>query len=136
MSSIKPDGLPSAYELHDIESRANAHDTPNGMHVVWDDGQNARVEGMEPCPWCGPFHDLHRQPFIQARDSAVGYAEARVICPCCHVSTTYVDVTRTTRTDTGEDVTRDLAIEKAVHLWNDGLRRNRSTDAHGTDKRI
>lgn len=40
-------------------------------------------------------------------------------CPWCGVATTRVWRNKTTLAKTGEDVTRDLAIEEAVNLWNE-----------------
>ena len=91
--------------------------TPNGLRVTYDDGRNVRVAEMRGCPWCGKAEGF--EPYVQTSDFMRGYAEARVVCASCHVSTTRVYRDKTTLVETGEDVTRDLAIEAAVNLWNE-----------------
>lgn len=90
--------------------------TVNGLHVTSDDGQNVRVGEMRECPWCGRAEGL--EPYVQTWDLGADYAEARVVCASCHASTTRLWQNRTELVGTGEDVTRDLAIEKAVAAWN------------------
>lgn len=93
-------------------------ETPGGLRVTYDDGQNVRVEGVAPCPWCGPAGRPDLRPYVQVRGTFRPSCEARVVCPTCHVATTHVwqDPAHVLATD--EDVTRDLAIEKAVNRWN------------------
>lgn len=41
-------------------------ETVGGLRVVYDDGQNVRVEGMAPCPWCGEVRDdPYLRPYVQ-----------------------------------------------------------------------
>ena len=91
--------------------------TPGGLRVTYDDGQNVRVDGMAPCPWCGPKADARKGPYIQTWSIYKPDVDARTVCPICHVSTTR-DYQTATHDPTGRDVTRDLAIEKAVERWN------------------
>lgn len=87
--------------------------------ITYDDGQNVRVEGMAPCPWCGP-QEGHLMPFVQVGPEwAGGMIDSRVVCGCCHVATSHESCQRLTRTDTGEDVTRLAAIAMSVKKWND-----------------
>ena len=86
--------------------------------ITYDDGQNVRVEGMAPCPWCGP-REGHQAPFVQVGPEwAGGTIDSRVVCGCCHVATSHESCQRLTRTDTGEDVTRLAAIAMSVKKWN------------------
>lgn len=92
--------------------------TPNGLHVTYDDGQNVHVAELRECPWCGS--ELEGcEPYVQTWDLMANYDEARVVCPSCGVATTRVWHNKTMIAKTGEDVTRDLAIEEAVILWNE-----------------
>ena len=46
-------------------------ETIGGLRVVYDDGQNVRVEGMAPCPWCGEVRDdPHLRPDAEAQRRA------------------------------------------------------------------
>ena len=92
--------------------------TPNGLHVTYDDGRNVHVAELRECPWCGG--ELEGcEPYVQTWDLMANYDEARVVCPSCGVATTRVWHNKTMIAKTGEDVTRDLAIEEAVILWNE-----------------
>lgn len=92
--------------------------TPNGLHVTYDDGQNVHVAELRECPWCGG--ELEGcEPYVQTWDLMANYDEARVVCPSCGVATTRVWNNKTTLAKTGEDITRDLAVELAVALWNE-----------------
>lgn len=88
--------------------------------IVYDDGQNVRIRGMKACPFCGcDVASGSLAPFVQVGPSwGDGSVEARVVCGCCHVSTSHEVATTVTRVDTGEDVTRYAAIIKAVERWN------------------
>lgn len=92
--------------------------TIGGLRVTYDDGQNVRAEGMEPCPWCGPQEDTHLRPYVQVGGVLRPSYEARVVCPVCHVATarSWQDSEYVLGTD--DNVTRDLAIEKAANRWN------------------
>lgn len=86
--------------------------------VTYDDGQNARVDGMMPCPFCGP-HDGSLAPFVQyGPEWGDGSMDARVVCPVCHVATTRATGSPWTVAATGERVSKWLAIMGAVRLWN------------------
>lgn len=67
---------------------------------------------LRSCPFCGG------KPYVQTFDSE-DFAESRVVCSSCHVSTTReYSGGHTTWEPTGEDLTRFVAIEKAVKAWN------------------
>lgn len=67
---------------------------------------------LHSCPFCG------EKPYVQTFESE-GFAEARVVCSSCHVSTSReYSGGRTTWEPTGEDLTRFVAIEKAIEAWN------------------
>lgn len=86
--------------------------------VTYDDGQNARVEGMEPCPFCGP-QSGPLAPYVQyGPEWGDGSMDARVVCPVCHVATTRAYGEPWTIRATGERVAKWLAIMEAVRLWN------------------
>lgn len=104
-----------------IEQRPDAY--AGDLLVIYDDGQNVRVDGMEPCPWCGPQDRLDLRPYVQVSQIFKPSVEARVVCPMCHVATVHDWQNETRLIATNEDVTRDLAIEKAVGRWNDRYRR-------------
>lgn len=57
--------------------------TPNGLRVTYDDGQNVRVDGMAPCPWCGPKADARKMPYIQTWSIYKPDVDARTVCPIC-----------------------------------------------------
>ena len=101
--------------------------TIGGLRVTYDDGQNVRAEGMEPCPWCGPQEDTHLRPYVQVGGVLRPSYEARVVCPVCHVATARVWHDPAYVLGTDENVTRDLAIEKAVKRWNE----RKGSDDHG-----
>ena len=79
-----------------------------------DNGQTLRSTLLKPCPFCG-----NAEPSVQTHE-LVGYsADARVVCPGCHVATSAEYMSwRTTYLPTGEDITRLLAIGKAISSWN------------------
>lgn len=86
--------------------------------VTYDDGQNMRVRGMEPCPFCGPL-DGPLAPFVQyGPEWGDGSMDARVVCGCCHVATSRESAPRITVVDTGENVTKYAAVAFAVQKWN------------------
>lgn len=100
--------------------------TPGGLRVTHDDGQNVRVEGMGPCPWCGPAGRPDLRPYVQVRGVYRPSMEARVVCPVCHAATAMDRQDPAYVLATDEDVTLDLAIERAVKRWN---RRDGGRDA-------
>lgn len=79
-----------------------------------DSGQTAYSSLLRPCPFCGGRPWIQYWPY----PDDMGY-EARVVCGDCHVSTSRdYQSGRTTYLPTGEDITRLLAIEAAIHTWN------------------
>ena len=86
--------------------------------VTYDDGQHLRVDGMRPCPFCGP-QEGSLAPFVQyGPEWGDGSMDARVVCGCCHVATSRESAPRLTVTGTGENVTKYAAAAKAVRKWN------------------
>lgn len=95
-----------------------ARTTPHGLHVTRDDGQNAFVDELLPCPFCGAEQGL-RGPYVQV--GPVGYygdVDARVVCGRCHVATPRASSALALRADAAGASERDLAIELAVGAWN------------------
>ena len=94
--------------LHDLEAT-----------FVYDDGfdasnaQNVFTSLLKPCPFCGSD-----KAYIQVHSAFRGY-ETRVVCGSCHVSTShqYQDSPYQYLL-TGEDLSRTLAIESAIKVWN------------------
>lgn len=79
-----------------------------------DTGQTTNSRQLLPCPFCGGRAWIQYWPY----PDGMGY-EARVVCGGCHVSTSRdFESGRTTYLLTGEDITRLLAIEKAIQTWN------------------
>lgn len=78
-----------------------------------DNGQTLRSTLLKPCPFCGA------EPFVQTSELGDFSIGARVVCPRCHVATSseYMS-SRMTYLPTGEDITRLLAIGKAISSWN------------------
>ena len=75
-------------------------------------GQASYSTMLKPCPLCGG------KPYVQTFDSE-DFVESRVICHSCHVSTTReYSGGRTTWEPTGEDLTRWVAIDRAINAWN------------------
>ena len=81
--------------------------TIGGLHVTYDDG--------------------HLRPYVQVSGVLRPSYEARVVCPVCHVATARVWHDPAYVLGTDENVTRDLAIEKAVKRWNE----RKGSDDHG-----
>lgn len=91
--------------------------TPHGLSVTRDDGQNVGVAELLPCPFCGATGG--RGPYVQVGPEWGDRSyDARVVCSRCHVSTIRETASGTELAATGEDVTRDLAVEAAVERWN------------------
>lgn len=86
--------------------------TPNGLHVTSCGESVVTVAELRECPFCGA-----RRPFVQTREFA-GTVDARVVCGLCHVSTRRATADGCKSAETGEDVTRDIAIEMAAARWN------------------
>ena len=79
-----------------------------------DNGQTLRSSMLLPCPFCG-----EGEPFVQTHGLGDYSVDARVVCPGCHVATPAEYMSwRTTYLPTGEDITRLLAIGKAISSWN------------------
>ena len=75
-------------------------------------GQASYSTRLRSCPFCGG------RPYVQ---TFVGeeFAESRVVCSSCHVSTSReYSGGRTTWEPTGEDLTRWVAIDRAIESWN------------------
>lgn len=85
-----------------------------------DTGQTLYTSALLPCPFCGAGSDPDGpRPWVQTSDAISGGWEARVVCGGCHVSTSREWVAGpVTYLPTGEDITRLLAVEKAVASWN------------------
>lgn len=85
-----------------------------------DTGQTLYTSVLLPCPFCGAGVDPGcPRPWVQTSDALPGGWEARVVCGGCHVSTSREWVAGlVTYLPTGEDITRLLAVEKAVASWN------------------
>lgn len=79
-----------------------------------DNGQTLRSSLLKPCPFCG-----EAEPFVQTHELGDCSIDTRVVCPRCHVSTSGESMPwRSTYLPTGEDITRLLAIGKAISSWN------------------
>lgn len=79
-----------------------------------DNGQTLRSTLLKPCPFCG-----EGEPFVQTHGLGDYSVDARVVCPRCHVATSSEYMPwRSTYLPTGEDITRLLAIGKAISSWN------------------
>lgn len=75
-------------------------------------GQASESTMLHSCPFCGG------KPYVQTFESE-DFAESRVVCRKCHASTSReCSGGRTTWEPTGEDLTRFVAIEKAIEAWN------------------
>lgn len=79
--------------------------------ITMDTGQVVESDLLEPCPFCGG------KPYIQVYERSVTCIEARVICRSCHVSTTR-EYQSWMVTYGGVDLTRTLAIGRAISSWN------------------
>ena len=79
--------------------------------ITEDTGQVVESGMLEPCPFCGG------RPYIQVSGLSDTCVEARAVCRSCHVSTTRE--CQSWRIACGEDdVTRTLAIGRAISRWN------------------
>lgn len=77
-----------------------------------DNGQTCDSSMLAPCPFCG-----YETPFIQTSSIGDCTEEARVVCPSCHVSTAR-DGQSWRVSYRGDDITRALAIGRAISRWN------------------
>ena len=79
--------------------------------ITKDTGQVVESDLLEPCPFC------KGRPWIQVHELDETCVEARVVCSGCHVST--VRECQSWRVSyKGDDITRTLAIGRAISLWN------------------
>lgn len=111
-----PDGTPHTFTDDELErgEAMMARLREVEASLVDDTGQTAYSEMLLPCPFCGGRAWIQYWPY----PDDMGY-EARVVCGDCHVSTSMdYQSGRTTYLPTGEDITRLLAIERAIQTWN------------------
>lgn len=81
--------------------------------LIDDTGQTAYCSKLLPCPFC------KGRPWLQTWRAFEHGWEARVVCGSCHVSTAReTESCLATYLPDGRDVTRLLAIERAVARWN------------------
>lgn len=79
--------------------------------ITSDTGQVVESDLLLPCPFCGG------RPYIQTYELGDTCSEARVVCPRCHVATRReYQSWRVLYGD--DDITRTLAIGRAISLWN------------------
>lgn len=79
--------------------------------VTSDTGQVVESDLLLPCPFCGG------RPYVQTYELDETCVEARVVCPSCHVSTTR-EYQSWKVGYLGDDLTRTLAIGRAISGWN------------------
>lgn len=111
-----PDGTPHTFTDEELErgEAMMARLREVEASLVGDTGQTAYSEMLLPCPFCGGRAWVQYWPY----PDDMGY-EARVVCGDCHVSTSRdYQSGRVTYLPTGEDITRLLAVERAIHTWN------------------
>ena len=111
-----PDGTPHTFTDEELErgEAMMARLREVEASLVDDTGQTAYSGQLLPCPFCGGRAWVQCWPY----PDDMGY-EARVVCGDCHVSTSRdYQSGRVTYLPTGEDITRMLAIEAAIHTWN------------------
>lgn len=77
-----------------------------------DNGQTCDSSMLAPCPFCGC-----ETPYVQTSSIGDCTEEARVVCPSCHVATTR-DGQSWRVSYRGDDITRTLAIGRAISRWN------------------
>lgn len=96
--------------------------------ILRDDGQNVHSDLLEPCPFCGSEHaridaggERRVGPYVQV-GPVMGFGprliDARVVCGKCHVSTSRSSASEAYASGTDEDVTRLVAVAKAIADWN------------------
>lgn len=102
------EGIPrNIAENPDIETVERIRTSIHG-----DNGQTLESSMLLPCPFCGCD-----RPFVQTYVFGDCTADARVMCPTCHVATTRECQFWRVRY-AGEDITRILAIGRAISAWN------------------
>lgn len=79
--------------------------------ITKDTGQVVESEMLETCPFCGG------RPHIQTHDLGGACVDARVVCRRCHVSTVWERQSWRVLYG-GDDLTRTLAIGRAISMWN------------------
>lgn len=79
--------------------------------VTKDTGQVVEIDLLLDCPFCGA------RPYVQVHELDETCIEARVVCPSCHVSTTR-ECQGWKVSHMGDDLTRTLAIGRAISAWN------------------
>lgn len=101
------EGIPrNIAENPDIETVERIRTSIHG-----DNGQTLESSMLLPCPFCGG------KPYIQVHELSETCVESRVICRRCHVSTSRD--CQSWRVWCGDDdVTRTLAIGRAISGWN------------------
>lgn len=79
--------------------------------VTSDSGQVVESDLLLPCPFCSG------RPWVQVYELDETCVEARVVCGGCHVST--VREHQSWKVSfMGDDLTRTLAIGRAISAWN------------------
>lgn len=96
--------------------------------ISCDNGQTLRSSLLMECPFCGC-----KGPSVQISSLFEDMIESRVVCGCCHVSTSRECQSWRVVSDDGEDVTRLVVIGRSIAKWNcrargsrDGSRRDAS----------
>ena len=80
--------------------------------IIDDNGQTLESDLLLPCPFCGCD-----RPFVQTHDFGECTVEARVVCSRCHVATSSEFQSWRVSYE-GDDLTRTLAIGRAISRWN------------------
>lgn len=82
--------------------------------ITEDNGQTLYSSLLVKCPFCGC-----ENPYVQTFSPTDYGTDARVVCPVCHVSTSReYQAWGVTYVPTGEDITRLIAIGRAIASWN------------------
>ena len=79
--------------------------------ITKDSGQVVESDLLLGCPFCGA------RPYIQTYEMDESCVDARVVCPRCHVSTRREYQSWRVWCG-GDELTRTLAIGRAISLWN------------------
>lgn len=79
--------------------------------VTSDTGQAVESDLLLPCPFCGG------RPWVQVHELRDTCVVARVVCGRCHV-TTAREFQSWGVSHAGDDLTRTLAIGRAISSWN------------------
>ena len=79
--------------------------------VTEDTGQVVESDLLLPCPFCGG------RPYVQIYEMDETCVEARVVCRMCHVSTAREYQSWRVWFE-GDELTRALAIGRAISRWN------------------